>query len=70
MMPVLMNTILLLYPPEKRGAAMGSIGLVIMFAPAIGPTLSGIILETLNWRWLFYIVLPFAIFLSFSRLFI
>ena len=36
MMPVLMNTILLLYPPEKRGAAMGSIGLVIMFAPAIG----------------------------------
>lgn len=64
-MPVLMNTILLLYPPEKRGAAMGSIGLVIMFAPAIGPTLSGLILETLNWRWLFYFVLPFAIFLSF-----
>lgn len=62
MMPVLMNTILLLYPPEKRGAAMGSIGLVMMFAPAIGPTLSGIILESLDWRWLFYIVLPFAIF--------
>lgn len=40
MMPVLMNTILFLYPPEKRGAAMGSIGLVMMFAPAIGPTLS------------------------------
>ena len=59
MMPVLMNTILLLYPPEKRGAAMGSIGLVIMFAPAIGPTLSGIILETLNWRWLFSIVFAF-----------
>ena len=69
-MPVLMNTILLLYPPEKRGAAMGSIGLVIMFAPAIGPTLSGLILETLNWRWLFYFVLPFAIFLSFLHLFI
>ncbi|CAM3616387.1 DHA2 family efflux MFS transporter permease subunit [Brevibacillus invocatus] len=62
MMPVLMNTILLLYPPEKRGAAMGSIGLVIMFAPAIGPTLSGLILESLHWRWLFYLVLPFAIF--------
>jgi len=62
MMPVLMNTILFLYPPEKRGAAMGSIGLVIMFAPAIGPTLSGIILDSLEWRWLFYIVLPFALF--------
>lgn len=63
MLPVMMNTILVLYPPEKRGAAMGSIGLVIMFAPAIGPTLSGLILEALNdWRWLFYLVLPFAIF--------
>jgi DHA2 family lincomycin resistance protein-like MFS transporter len=62
MLPVMMNTILVLYPPEKRGAAMGSIGLVIMFAPAIGPTLSGLILESLSWRWLFYLVLPFAIF--------
>jgi len=61
MLPVMMNTILVLYPPEKRGAAMGSMGLVIMFAPAIGPTLSGLILESLNWRWLFYLVLPFAI---------
>ncbi|MDF2679346.1 MAG: permease, ral substrate transporter [Brevibacillus sp.] len=62
MLPVLMNTILVLYPPDKRGAAMGSIGLVIMFAPAIGPTLSGLILESLQWRWLFYLVLPFAAF--------
>ncbi|TNJ62329.1 multidrug efflux MFS transporter [Paenibacillus hemerocallicola] len=62
MLPVLMNTILVLYPPEKRGAAMGTIGLVIMFAPAIGPTISGLILESLHWRWLFFMVLPFAIF--------
>ncbi|GKU76919.1 MDR family MFS transporter [Paenibacillus sp. L3-i20] len=62
MLPVMMNTILVLYPPEKRGAAMGSLGLVIMFAPAIGPTLSGLILESFHWRWLFYLVLPFAIF--------
>ncbi|MGN7166736.1 MDR family MFS transporter [Paenibacillus cellulositrophicus] len=61
MLPVMMNTILILYPPEKRGAAMGSIGLVIMFAPAIGPTLSGLILDSFEWRWLFYLVLPFAI---------
>lgn len=62
MLPVLMNTILVLYPPEKRGAAMGTLGLVIMFAPAIGPTLSGLILDSLDWRWLFILVLPFAIF--------
>lgn len=61
MLPVMMNTILVLYPPEKRGAAMGSIGLVIMFAPAIGPTLSGLILESLDWRWLFYLVFPFGV---------
>jgi len=61
MLPVMMNTILILYPPEKRGAAMGSMGLVIMFAPAIGPTLSGLILESFDWRWLFYLVFPFAV---------
>lgn len=60
MLPVLMNTIMVLYPVEKRGMAMGSIGLVIMFAPTIGPTLAGVILDTLTWRWLFYLVLPFA----------
>ena len=62
MMPVLMNTILYLFPIEKRGTAMGSLGLVMMFAPAIGPTLSGIVLESLSWRWLFILVIPFAIF--------
>ncbi|PXW88092.1 MFS transporter [Pseudogracilibacillus auburnensis] len=62
LMPVLMNTILVLYPLEKRGTAMGTLGLVMMFAPAIGPTLSGLILESLHWRWLFFLVLPFAVF--------
>lgn len=60
MLPVLMNTILLIYPPESRGTAMGTIGLVIMSAPTIGPTLSGLIVDELNWRWLFYLVIPLA----------
>lgn len=62
MLPVMMNTILLIYPPEKRGGAMGMIGLVIMFGPAIGPTLAGLIIDQLDWRWLFYSVIPLAIF--------
>lgn len=62
MLPVLMNTILSIYPPENRGAAMGMIGLVIMTAPAIGPTLSGFIVDALDWRWLFYLVIPLALF--------
>ncbi|MFS0562844.1 DHA2 family efflux MFS transporter permease subunit [Terribacillus sp. 179-K 1B1 HS] len=61
MMPLLFNTVLSLYPIEKRGSAMGVIGLAMMFAPAIGPTLSGFIVEHASWRWLFFIILPIAI---------
>lgn len=62
MLPVMMNTILLIFKPEERGGAMGMIGLVIMFGPAIGPTLSGLIVDALSWRWLFYMVIPLAVF--------
>ncbi|WP_438496567.1 MDR family MFS transporter [Paenibacillus sp. IHBB 3054] len=62
LIPLMMNTILSLYPPERRGAAMGLMGLVIMVAPVIGPTLSGLIIDTLHWRWLFYMVIPVALF--------
>ncbi|MFF2483769.1 MDR family MFS transporter [Paenibacillus sp. NPDC058071] len=62
LLPLMMNTILALYPPERRGAAMGLMGLVIMIAPVIGPALSGLIIDTLHWRWLFYMVIPVALF--------
>ncbi|MEK5040498.1 MDR family MFS transporter [Sporosarcina sp. FSL K6-3457] len=62
LMPIIFNVFLLIYPPHKRGKIMGIIGLVIMFAPAIGPTLSGVIVEYLGWRYLFILVIPFAIF--------
>lgn len=61
LLPLIMNIIMTIYPPEKRGGAMGMLGLVVMFAPAIGPTLSGLIVDGLSWRWLFYLVLPFAL---------
>lgn len=62
LMPILFNVFLLIYPPEVRGKIMGTLGLVIMFAPAIGPTLSGVIVEYLGWRYLFIVVIPFAVF--------
>src|SRR5699024_183239 len=62
LMPIIFNVFLLLYPPHKRGKIMGIVGLVIMFAPAIGPTLSGIIVGYLGWRFLFITVIPFALF--------
>lgn len=50
---------------------MGLIGLVIMFAPAIGPAISGLILANLTWHWIFWISLPFlAIALIFGILFL
>ncbi|MFF2015203.1 DHA2 family efflux MFS transporter permease subunit [Paenibacillus sp. NPDC058177] len=61
LIPVMMNTILIIYPPDNRGAAMGMIGLVLMFGPAIGPTLSGLIIDSLSWHWLFFLVIPLVV---------
>ncbi len=56
------QTILIaVYPPEKRGLAMGIFGLGVSFAPALGPTLGGFITEHFSWRWIFYINVPTGI---------
>lgn len=62
LLPVMFNTILMIFPIEKRGSAMGLMGLVILFAPAISPTASGIILEYFTWHYIFWITLPPLIF--------
>lgn len=59
--PLLMNVMLISFPREKRGTAMGIFGLVMITAPAIGPTLSGYIVEYFDWRILFMMILPLAI---------
>ncbi|EQB34989.1 hypothetical protein M948_17930 [Virgibacillus sp. CM-4] len=61
MMPLMMTIFLLIFPVEKRGTAMGTVGLVIGFAPALGPSISGWLVEHFPWRSLFYIVLPLAV---------
>jgi DHA2 family lincomycin resistance protein-like MFS transporter len=61
LLPLMFNTILLIFPIHKRGATMGLMGLVIMFAPAIGPSVSGLIIENLNWHWIFWVSLPFLV---------
>lgn len=61
MVPLLMTMVMTLIPPERRGQTMGTISIVIAVAPAIGPTLSGLILGALSWRWMFWIVLPIAV---------
>ncbi|MGG7508244.1 DHA2 family efflux MFS transporter permease subunit [Plantibacter sp. YIM 135249] len=61
MLPLLMTTIMNLVPAASRGRTMGNVSIVISVAPAIGPTISGVILNTLGWRWMFWIVLPIAL---------
>lgn len=55
-MPMIFTVILLIFPREKRGAGMGLVTLVIGFAPAVGPTLSGLLVDSIGWRMLFVVV--------------
>ncbi|MBO7748568.1 DHA2 family efflux MFS transporter permease subunit [Paenibacillus sp. MWE-103] len=61
LMPLMTVVTLTIFPVEERGKAMGLMGVAMIFAPAIGPTLSGWIVENYDWHVLFYIVLPLAV---------
>lgn len=61
MMPLLMTTVMEVVPGHMRGRVMGTITLVIACAPAVGPTLSGLILQFFAWRFVFVMVLPIAL---------
>ena len=60
-LPLQMIVVLYIFPIEKRGSAMGLIGLAMNFAPAIGPTFSGWVVQNYHWNMLFYFILPFAL---------
>lgn len=59
-MPLMQTITLSIFPPERRGTAMGAAGLAIGLAPAIGPTLSGWVIDNYSWRVLFSMILPIA----------
>ena len=60
-MPMVFTVILLIFPREKRGSAMGMVSLVIGFAPAVGPSVSGILVDGIGWRALFVVVFILAL---------
>ncbi|WP_201006980.1 DHA2 family efflux MFS transporter permease subunit [Paenibacillus glycanilyticus] len=62
LMPLMSIIFLTIFPIEQRGKAMGMMGIAMIFAPAVGPTLSGWVVEHYDWRVLFYIVLPLSLF--------
>jgi EmrB/QacA subfamily drug resistance transporter len=61
-MPVGMSYIMLIFPIQERGKALGFWGIASMAAPAIGPTLGGYIIQYLDWRFIFYVNVPIGIF--------
>lgn len=62
MMPLLMTTVMTLVPPHARGKTMGNISIVMSVAPALGPAIGGLIVQNLEWRFIFILVLPISIF--------
>ena len=60
-LPLITNIILEKAPLEQRGAMLGIVSLVTCAAPAIGPVFGGVVMEWLNWHWIFYTMLPFLV---------
>ncbi|WP_417142705.1 MDR family MFS transporter [Raoultibacter massiliensis] len=56
LMPMVMTVLMLTFPVDKRGSAMGLFGVVIAFAPAIGPTVAGLIIDNASWHDMFFII--------------
>jgi EmrB/QacA subfamily drug resistance transporter len=59
--PLVMATIFSVFPADRRGTAMGVFGLGVVFAPALGPTLGGLMIEYFSWHYVFFICLPFCV---------
>ena len=64
MMPLLMTTLMTVVPERDRGRVMGNVTLAMSVAPALGPAVSGVVLQWLSWRWMFGLVLPVAVLLT------
>lgn len=63
-MPVMTSVLLVIFPIHKRGVVMGIMGLVITLGPALGPTLSGVVISTLGWNYIFWISAAFYVILT------
>ena len=61
LVPLSQATMLDIYPPEQRGSAMALWGVGVMVGPILGPTLGGYLTDLYNWRYVFYVNLPFGI---------
>lgn len=70
LMPLSMTVLLVTFPIERRGSAMGIFGLVIAFAPAIGPTVAGIIIDVADWHIMFFGILGLVVLVIVASIFL
>lgn len=61
LMPMVMTVLMLTFPVERRGSAMGIFGIVIAFAPAVGPSLAGLVIDNFGWRVMFYAIVALIV---------
>ena len=61
LVPLSQGTMLNIYPAEQRGSAMAIWGMGVMLGPIVGPTLGGYLTKLYNWRYVFFVNLPFGI---------
>jgi DHA2 family multidrug resistance protein len=66
LVPLSQSTLLNIYSPEKRGGAMAIWGMGVMLGPILGPTLGGYLTDIYNWRYVFFVNLPFGIAATFG----
>ncbi len=61
LMPQTMSMIISVFPPERRGAALGVWGAVAGVSTIAGPTIGGLLVTSLDWRWIFFVNLPIGV---------
>lgn len=61
MIPMAITLLYSEFPPEERGIAMGALGVPLMVAPALGPSVGGYLVTFVSWRIIFYINVPIGI---------
>lgn len=64
LMPMVMTVLVLTFPVDRRGAALGVFGLVVAFAPAVGPTVAGLVIDHASWHLMFYLIAALAVVVS------
>lgn len=59
--PLAMILLFQVFPADKRGAAMGIFGIGVVLAPALGPWIGGLLIDSFSWHYVFFLGIPFAV---------